>query len=165
MIDPKKNYDIICEQERLLVFDHFNYNDAWELGKIIVEMAKERGLKMATQIIINGNIVFRYGCEGSNYSNDLWMTRKAKTVNMMQVSSLHVHYMPLVGQDSICDDWYLKPEEYSMHGGGFPINIKGTGCIGCVCVSGLEQHEDHNLAAEGIARFLGIEPVFVETVK
>ena len=38
------NYKIIEKQEQVLRFDHFDNEDAWELGSIIVEEAKEKVL-------------------------------------------------------------------------------------------------------------------------
>ena len=43
-----------------------------------------------------------------------------------------------------------------MHGGGFPITLAGTGCIGAVTVSGLPQREDHSLVVEALAHVLGV---------
>jgi uncharacterized protein (UPF0303 family) len=41
--------------------------------------------------------------------------------------------------------------EMSIHGGGFPIRVRGIeGIVGVVCVSGLPQHEDHKLIVDSM---------------
>ncbi|MGO7223713.1 heme-binding protein, partial [Rhizobium ruizarguesonis] len=44
--------------------------------------------------------------------------------------------------------------DYGPHGGSVPINVKGTGGIGAVTVSGLPQRDDHTLAVEALALML-----------
>ena len=157
MPDHEKNYQLVLAQEEALRFDHFDYQDAWKLGTILAEKALARKLPVAVEIVLNGYLVFRYGCPGSNISNDIWLQRKVNTVTMMQVSTLHTYYMPLVGQDDICRDWHLKPDTYATLGGGFPIIIKGTGLVGVAAVSGLPHHLDHDLVIDAISEFLQID--------
>ena len=157
MADPKTNYDIVAAQEKTLIFDHFDYEDAWNLGRILAEKAISRKLPVAVEIVLNGYLVFRYGCPGSNISNDIWLQRKVNTVTMMQISTLRTYYMPLVGQDDICRDWHLKPDTYATLGGGFPITVKGTGLVGVAAVSGLPHHLDHDLVIDAISEYLGVE--------
>ena len=44
----------------------------------------------------------------------------------------------------------LSEQEYAAAGGGFPIFVRETGCVGAVVVSGLPQLEDHRLVTEEI---------------
>jgi uncharacterized protein (UPF0303 family) len=42
-------------------------------------------------------------------------------------------------------------DEYAIHGGGYPIRVRGVeGVIGVVVVSGLKQEDDHAVVAETI---------------
>ena len=153
------NYAIIKRQEETLVFDHFDNDDAWKLGCLLVEGAKEKGRAIAVEIWINGYMVFRYGCNGTNNYNDLWLSRKVNTVTMFHRSTLRAHYMPFVGEDDLYRDAHLDPNEYANMGGGFPIRVKGVGCIGALAVSGLAHTRDHQTAADAVAKFLGIEGI------
>lgn len=152
-----EKYKIVKKQEETLIFDHFDNRTAWELGRQIVEDAFRSGISIAVEIWINGYMVFRYGSNGTNNYNDLWLTRKVNTVNMFHRSTLRTHYMPYVGEDDLYRDAHLDPNVYSNMGGGFPICVKGVGCIGVLAVSGLTHTQDHQVAADGIAKFLGIE--------
>jgi len=49
----------------------------------------------------------------------------------------------------------LSDADFAPHGGSFPINVRGTGCIGAVTVSGLPQREDHNMVVEALSALLG----------
>ena len=40
-LSDKEKYDILCKQEEELRFEHFDNDDAWKLGKILVKKAKE----------------------------------------------------------------------------------------------------------------------------
>ena len=53
-------------------------------------------------------------------------------------------------------DWYLPAAEFACLGGGFPLILKGTGVVGCVCCSGLPHETDHQIVADTIARFLNV---------
>jgi uncharacterized protein (UPF0303 family) len=42
-------------------------------------------------------------------------------------------------------------DEYAIHGGGYPIRVKGVeGIVAVVVVSGLKQEDDHQVVAETV---------------
>lgn len=165
MTPEMKNYQILCRQEEVLRFEKFDNEDAWKLGCLIVEDARAKGVSIAADIVINGYQVFRYGFPGTNGYNEIWLNRKAKSVTMMHRSTLAIHYMRKTGQEDIYRDGHLEPAEYGTMGGGFPIYVKGVGVIGVLSVSGLEHHEDHDMAVAGLCRYLGTEVERVYAIK
>jgi uncharacterized protein (UPF0303 family) len=50
----------------------------------------------------------------------------------------------------------LELKDFAAHGGGFPILLEGTGCIGTITVSGLPQREDHALVIGVLQEYLGL---------
>ena len=45
--------------------------------------------------------------------------------------------------------------EYAIHGGGWPIRVRGVeGVVGVVVVSGLKQHEDHMIIVQTVGEYL-----------
>lgn len=45
--------------------------------------------------------------------------------------------------------------EFAIHGGGYPIRVKGVdGIVAVVVVSGLKQADDHNAIVEGLTELL-----------
>ncbi len=50
----------------------------------------------------------------------------------------------------------LDLRDYSTHGGCFPINVFGTGCVGTITVSGLPQREDHALVVSVLQDYLQV---------
>ena len=143
-------------QEALLQFPFFSNDDAWRLGTMLVEAAKERKVTPAFEITINGYVVFRYGFSGTNLHNERWLRRKRNTVQTTHMSSLRAGVeLQLKGED-IERDWYLPAAEFACLGGGFPLILKGTGVVGCVCCSGLPHETDHQIVADTIARFLNV---------
>lgn len=152
------NYQVVLEQERLLVFDHFNYEDAWNLGSMIVNRARKQELAISAEIWIGDYQVFRAALSGTSPYNAYWMQRKVNTVNMFHKSSLRLYYMNEAGEGGL-PDAYLSQETYSFMGGAFPIVVKNVGFVGVACVSGLSQTMDHQVTVDGIAEFLGIENI------
>jgi len=51
----------------------------------------------------------------------------------------------------------LTLADYAMHGGGFPIILRGTGVVGSVISSGLHQRVDHGMVVDALAGVLGID--------
>lgn len=157
MEENLKRYEMIDAQEKKLRFDKFDNEDAWKLGCILAEEAKGRELSIAIDIHINGYQVFRFGALGTNNYNEIWLSRKIRSVHTMQVSSLKLYYMMMTGKEDIYKGGYLDPEQYAAVGGGFPIYVYGAGCIGVLAVSGLTHHLDHDMAVEGLCRYLNTE--------
>jgi uncharacterized protein (UPF0303 family) len=50
----------------------------------------------------------------------------------------------------------LDLRDYATHGGCFPINVFGTGCVGTITVSGLPQREDHALVVSVLQDYLQV---------
>lgn len=142
------------EEEKACVFEHFSNEDAWELGKMLVEAAKERGAETAFEIVVNGYTLFRYSFQGADLWNEQWLTRKKNTVQLKKMSTLRLRvYLEFIGKD-FEKDWCLSREKYTDFGGGFPIRIKGTGVVGSVCCSGLPHEQDHALVVSTILKYL-----------
>lgn len=154
-MDLEKIIEEVKKQETELRFEHFSNADAYELGTILYNLAKERELPVAIQITKNHQIIYHAALEGTVQDNDEWLARKARLVNRMGKSSY------LIGRElakdgvSLDEAHGLNLKEYAAHGGCFPIFVKGTGMIGTVAVSGLEQSKDHELVIEGIKKYLG----------
>lgn len=157
MEENLKRYEKIEDQEKRLRFVKFDNEDAWRLGSILVEEAKKQDVSIAIDILINGYQVFRYGARGTNHYNEIWLSRKIRSVYTMQVSSLKLYYMMLIGKEDIYQGGYLDPAQFAAVGGGFPIYVNGVGCIGVLAVSGLTHHQDHDMAVQGLCRYLNME--------
>ncbi len=141
-------------EEKQLQFDHFSNEDALELGLMLVNYAKVKKYVIAIDITVNGYQIFRYGFSGTNIHNDMWLRRKIKTVNTVHKSTLHVGELLKLSGEEIGIDWHLDPENYAFHGGGFPINVIGTGVVGSICVSGRPHEEDHQIIIDVLHKYL-----------
>jgi uncharacterized protein (UPF0303 family) len=148
---------VIAEQERLLVFDRFDGETAWELGERLRDVASKRGLPVAIDVTLHAMPMFYSALPGSTADNARWIRRKRNVVLHFLRSSYAVGRR-LAQQDATLEAKFsLSDDDYAAHGGSFPITVAGVGCIGAVTVSGLPQREDHNLVVEVLAEILGHE--------
>ncbi|NGO15104.1 heme-degrading domain-containing protein [Streptomyces sp. HC44] len=141
------------DQERRLVLPHFTYDDAWALGTLLVDLARERDAPVAIDITRSGQQLFHAALPGSTPDNDAWIDRKRRVVERYAASSLLVGSRFRAKGTTFEDSSRLDPDLYAAHGGAFPITVKGAGVIGTVVVSGLPQLEDHALVVEALERF------------
>ncbi|MFG2346332.1 heme-degrading domain-containing protein [Streptomyces phaeochromogenes] len=141
------------EQERRLTLPHFTYEDAWALGTLLVELAREQGAPVAIDIRRAGQQLFHAALPGSTPDNDAWIDRKRRVVERYAASSLLVGTRFRAKNTTFEDSSRLDPDIYAAHGGAFPITVEGAGVIGTVVVSGLPQLEDHAMVVEALARF------------
>lgn len=62
------------------------------------------------------------------------------------------------GSEQAFQEKYMLGEragEYAIHGGGVPIRVKDVeSVVGVIVVSGLKQHEDHQVVIEALEEFL-----------
>ena len=150
----------INEQEARLVFDAFGGNEAWELGKILVDEAKLLGFCPAISIRnINGFSVFQYGFEGTGLEHEAWMERKENTAIYKGMSTMKVHLLEEESSIDILNDWFMDPMTYSTCPGAFPIRVKNAGIVGTIIVSGISVLMDHNLIVNALCKYLNINDI------
>ncbi|KAJ5993839.1 hypothetical protein N7451_009563 [Penicillium sp. IBT 35674x] len=105
---------------------------------------------------------------GTIPDNENWVRRKRNTVLRWGVSSWTMRQKVASGlgfatsADNIESAFVRKyalasgnggavADEYAIHGGGYPIRVRGVdGVIAVVVVSGLKQEDDHQVVAETI---------------
>ncbi|MFE0137074.1 heme-degrading domain-containing protein [Streptomyces sp. NPDC059037] len=145
--------DELESQELRLVLPQFTYDDAWALGSLLVDLARERGAPVAIDITRGGQQLFHAALPGSTPDNDAWIARKRRVVERYGCSSLLVGTRFRAKGTTFEESSRLDPDAYAAHGGAFPIAVRGAGVIGTVVVSGLPQVEDHALVVEALERF------------
>lgn len=146
--------DQLLQQETDLVFESFNYDDAFELGCLIRDEAVKRNASIAIDITIAGQQRFFCALPGTSNDNTDWIRRKMNTVNRYGHSSYYIGEKHRQANTDFWSKTKLDPNEFAAHGGCFPIIIKDTGMIGTVTVSGLPQLDDHTLVTSCIEEFL-----------
>ncbi|WP_432018473.1 heme-degrading domain-containing protein [Streptomyces sp. 1222.5] len=152
--EPAPSVEELQEQERRLVFRRFTHDDAWALGSLLVELARERRAPVAVDIHRAGQQLFHAALPGSTPDNDAWIARKRRVVERYGASSYLVGARFRAKGTTFEDSSRLDPDTYAAHGGSFPVHVENVGVVGAVTVSGLPQIEDHRLVVEALERFL-----------
>jgi uncharacterized protein (UPF0303 family) len=145
----------IALQEQRLQFERFDANTAWTLGMRLKQAAEARGVAVAIDIQLHGQPLFFYAMPGTTPDNVDWIRRKRNVVQRFQRSSYAIGLQLQQQQTTLEAKLGVDTRDYAAHGGCFPLNLIGTGCIGTVTVSGLPQREDHELVVEVLADLLG----------
>lgn len=148
---------MITKQEELLRWDGFDADTAWRLGSLLRAMLLERGAGGTVEIELAGQVLFTCATPGAAPSQADWIRRKRNTVRRWARSSYAVGRMLERDGQTMIAPHGLSDHDYVAHGGGFPIWVRGVGCVGSVIVSGLPQREDHALVVAAIANVLGVD--------
>ncbi|MFJ3665966.1 heme-degrading domain-containing protein [Streptomyces sp. NPDC090106] len=141
-------------QERRLVFRRFTHDDAWALGSLLVDMARERQAPVAVDIHRAGQQLFHAALPGSTPDNDAWIGRKRRVVERYGSASYLVGARFRAKGTTFEESSRLDPDTYAAHGGSFPITVEDVGVVGSVTVSGLPQLQDHRFVVEALELFL-----------
>ncbi|KFG03399.1 MULTISPECIES: heme-degrading domain-containing protein [Streptomyces] len=141
-------------QERRLVLPRFTYDDAWALGSLLVDLAREQGAPVAVDIRRGPQQLFHAALPGSTPDNDAWIDRKRRVVERYAHSSYLVGARFRAQGTTFEASSRLDPDHYAAHGGSFPLTVEGTGVIGTVTVSGLPQLEDHEMVVRALEQLL-----------
>ncbi len=151
-----RDIDLIAQQEAALVLSRFDAADAWRLGESLKRRGESKGQAVLIEIRIAGHTVFSYAMPGTAPTNADWARRKRNTVELLQRPSYGVGLGLQREGSSLEAKMGLPTRDYASHGGGFPIVVKGVGCIGVVTVSGLPQREDHEMVVAALAELAGV---------
>lgn len=89
--------------------------------------------------------------------NDIWVSRKRATVLRWGVSTWAMHNRFKGDEAEFARKFGLgdKAGLYAIHGGGWPVRVKGVeGIVAVVVVSGLKQDQDHQIIVQSVEEFL-----------
>lgn len=144
----------LLQHEEQLQFTAFDNDAALELGRRLIQAARDLGKAVAVDIRRNGQQLFQHAMQGTTPDNAEWIRRKNAVVERYGHSSFYVgaHYRSR--GTTFEAHTGLDPAQYAAHGGAFPLILKGTGVIGTVTVSGLPQAQDHELVTSVLRAFL-----------
>ncbi len=152
--EAEKRYLELQNEEEKLTFTAFSRSDALNLGLILNEKSKRYPDPVGIEITIIGLLVFRFFADGVRADTALWLQRKRRSVELMQMSTLRFRYW-LEMKDKTLEDRKINPNDFADVGGGYPIMLNGSGMIGSICISGLPNHfDDHDLLVESISQLL-----------
>ncbi len=151
-----QDLDKILLQEKLLQFRHFDSQTAWAIGSALKLAAEGRNAAIAIDIQLNGHTLFSFAMPGTTPDNWDWIRRKRNVVTRFHRSSYAVGLKLETDQSTLQSKFGLDPKDYATHGGCFPINLAGSGCVGTIAVSGLPQREDHCLVVAVLQHYLGL---------
>jgi uncharacterized protein (UPF0303 family) len=149
---------VLEEQERRLQLESFEPDDAWYLGTLLVELARERDLAVTVDVRRPGQVLFHVALAGTTPDNDAWVERKVRVVERFHASSYLVGRRLAAQGRSLGADQGVDPALYAAHGGSFPVRVRGAGVVGSVTISGLPQADDHALVVEALERLLAAGP-------
>lgn len=146
----------VALQEETLQYEAFNADVAWGVGNLIRMHAIARSIAMSIEISIAELIVFSCVTNGSSAYDTEVLRRKRNVVAQFGQSS---HRVGLQLQKDGCSlsECGLSPKHYTVRGGGFPLTLKGTGCIGSVVASGPDGIVDHTIVVDALASMLGLD--------
>ena len=145
----------IALQEKTLQFTRFDAAMAWEIGSRLKARAEKNGVALAIDISLGTHTIFSFAMLGTIPNNAEWVRRKRNVVLRFHRSSYGVGLSMEKSQTTLAAQQGVDPRDYAAHGGSFPLQIVGTGCVGAITVSGLPQRQDHAYVVEVLAEYLG----------
>ena len=143
----------IDKQEASLGFSAFGADLAWSVGCRIRAHAADRQLKIAVEISLAEHVLFHAALPGATPDNTDWIRRKRNTVMRFRRSSLAMRLLCEAKGKSLAERYALPDRDFAASGGGVPIILAGTGCVGAAVVSGLPDVEDHALVVQALRAF------------
>lgn len=148
--------EILKQQEAALQFGTFDAEAAFTLGCRLRELARVESKPVAIGIWMAGQTLFYAGTNGIVRSNEDWLRRKRNAVLRFGKSSMLLGTELAKSGATLQEKQGLPLAEYATHGGGFPLLLRGSGCVGAIVVSGLPQREDHAMVVAAISTSLGV---------
>ncbi|KAI9660470.1 MAG: hypothetical protein M1821_009820 [Bathelium mastoideum] len=163
--DPPQDLASIENTEAALTLPSFTADTAWELGTTL----RTRLLALSPNAAIvnialanNSQVLFHCVTRanaGAAPDNDVWVARKRAAVLRWGHSTWWLRRKFDGDEAAFAARMGLtggRAGEYAMHGGGFPVRVRGVeGVVGVVVVSGLKQEQDHQVIVEVLKEYLG----------
>ncbi len=144
-------------QERRLQFTIFDARTAWKVGLALKAAGEARSAPIAVDIQLWSMPLLSFALPGAAPENFDWVRRKRNAVKHFHRASYAIGRALARDGKTLRDIGDLPERDYAVHGGAFPILLKGTGCVGAVTISGLPQREDHEMVVAALAKTLRVD--------
>jgi uncharacterized protein (UPF0303 family) len=154
-----RDLDELNREERAFTFAHFTCEHAWVIGNILRNALRTAEAPALIHISLSNDMVLFHSpsMPGLMPDNEIWVARKRKTVLRWGHSSWYMHNKFGGDEKAFQEKYGLAPQEggtYAIHGGGYPIFVKGVeGVVGVIVVSGLKQEQDHQIVVRAISEY------------
>jgi len=142
------------QQEKEVQFTSFNHEVALEVGLAIIKEVKSRGKSVSIHIERNNRVLFHYAMEGTTPDNDEWLRRKCNVVQRFEMSSFRMSNRMKNREGNLETIYQAALRDHAASGGAFPIIVKNVGIVGAVAISGLPDHEDHEIVVSTLRKFM-----------
>lgn len=157
---PSRNPEEIDLLDASLVFPHFTAQTAWTLGSAL----RTRLLGFAKPAVVDISLAHGPHClfhatthSGTAPDNDAWVARKRTSVLRFARSTWSLHNKFAGDEAAFAAKFGLgaRAAEYAIHGGGWPVRVRGVeGVVAVVVVSGLKQEQDHAVIVQVVSELL-----------
>jgi uncharacterized protein (UPF0303 family) len=159
MTANREPIDALRAQERTLVLPDFDEDAAYALGNAIRAKCAAVGAPIVIDIRSPARRLFFAALAGSAADNEDWARRKGNVVLRRHESSMLAAEILMSEGRSQWRDAALEVKDFALHGGGFPVRVRGVGVVASVAVSGLPSHEDHDVIVRTLAEYLGVTDI------
>lgn len=144
----------LLQQEAEHRLPQFDFDTAWQLGQSLQQRGRAMNAPIAIEVYAFGQVVFMAALPGSVPENLEWMRRKRNTVLLTGHSSMYVGLVNEQKGERMAQQRNIRQDEYTDHGGSFPLLSPQGTIVGAVSISGLPSEEDHALALWGISQLM-----------
>lgn len=134
-------------------FEHFDNDNAVDLGLIAVEVIKAWELNLAVDILLAGDLVFRAKLASTGPGNDEWLRAKAATSVHFGEASILVKTRHAEAGTPFEERDDVDHDQLKAYGGSIPLKVAGE-VVGTITLSGEADAVDHEVAAEALRRFI-----------
>ncbi|KAH0365092.1 hypothetical protein KCU65_g6317, partial [Aureobasidium melanogenum] len=159
LTNPPTDLSAISQIDSSILFPTFTTSDAWTLGCLLRSRLSTFPSPTVISITLANSTPLFYTAvrSGITPDNSSWVARKSATVLRFGTSTWYMHNKFGGDEKAFAEKYCLqdKAKEFAIHGGGFPVRVKGVeGVVAVIVVSGLKQQQDHQIIVQTCRDFL-----------
>ncbi|KAK3725534.1 hypothetical protein LTR37_000504 [Vermiconidia calcicola] len=157
---PPRDIEEIDIIDNSLSFPSFTAQTAWTLGSLLRTKLVAFSKPTVVDITLAHSEHCLFHCtthSGTTPDNDSWVIRKRNTVLRWGHSTWYMHNRFGGDEVAFAAKFALGQNagSYAIHGGGWPIRVRGVeGVVAVVVVSGLRQEQDHGIILQSVGEML-----------
>jgi uncharacterized protein (UPF0303 family) len=161
LTNPPTDLTAISQIDSSILFPTFTVEDAWTLGCLLrSRLLTIPGSTVISITLANSTPLFYSAVRsGITPDNTTWVQRKSATVLRFGCSTWYMHNKFQGDEKAFAEKYTLgdRAKEFAIHGGGFPVRVKGVeGVVAVIVVSGLKQQQDHQIIVQTCRDFLDV---------